>query len=75
MVDKQMLRVLWTAVDNSRPSEKWAILGLSQDIAPTLIHFPDGATQQWLTRCESARKNGTVPFSETVLIEFLSYNS
>jgi hypothetical protein len=48
MVDKQTQRAAWTAVGKSRPLMETGIGNLTQDTTPTLVHFPDGTTQQWL---------------------------
>jgi hypothetical protein len=48
MVDKQTQRAAWTAVGKSRPLMETGIGNLTQDTTPTLVHFPDGSTQQWL---------------------------
>jgi hypothetical protein len=48
MVDKQTQRAAWTAVDKTRPLMETGIVNLTQDTAPALVHFADGATQQWL---------------------------
>ncbi len=48
MVDKQTQRAAWTAVGKSRPLMETGIANLTQDMTGTLVHFPDGTTQQWL---------------------------
>ena len=48
MVDKQTQRAAWTAKDKARPLMEAGISNLTQDTAPTLVHFADGTTQQWL---------------------------
>jgi hypothetical protein len=48
MVDKQTQRAAWTAVGKSRPLMETGISNLTQDTTATLVHFPDGTTQQWL---------------------------
>jgi hypothetical protein len=48
MVDKQTQRAAWTPVGKDRPIMETGIVNLTQDTTPTLIHFADGTTQQWL---------------------------
>lgn len=48
MVDKQSQRAAWTVAGETRPLMETGIANLTQNTAPTLIHFADGTTQQWL---------------------------
>ncbi|XZE22357.1 hypothetical protein SH449x_002280 [Pirellulaceae bacterium SH449] len=48
MVDKKSQRCAWTVAGQSRPIMETGISNLTQDTAPSLIHFNDGQTQQWL---------------------------
>jgi hypothetical protein len=48
MVDKQSQRAAWTAKGQTRPLMETGIVNLTQDTSPTLIHFADDSTQQWL---------------------------
>jgi hypothetical protein len=48
MVDKQTQRAAWTVVGKTRPLMETGIVSLTEDIAPALVHFADGTTQQWL---------------------------
>jgi hypothetical protein len=48
MVDKQTQRAAWTAVGKARPLMETGFVNLTQNTSPTLIHFADGTTQQWL---------------------------
>jgi hypothetical protein len=48
MVDQQTQRAAWTSLGKVRPLMETGIGNLTQDTAPTLIHFADGTTQQWL---------------------------
>jgi hypothetical protein len=48
MVDKQTQRAAWTTVGKSRPLMETGIGNLTKDTTPTLVHFADGTTQQWL---------------------------
>jgi hypothetical protein len=48
MVDKQTQRAAWSAVGKSRPLMECGIVNLTEDTTATLVHFPDGTTQQWL---------------------------
>ncbi|MCC9608277.1 chromosomal replication initiator protein DnaA [Blastopirellula sediminis] len=48
MVDKKSQRCAWNVVGKTRPIMECGISNLTQDTAPTLVHFADGTTQQWL---------------------------
>jgi hypothetical protein len=48
MVDRETQRAAWTAVGKTRPLMETGIVNLTQDTTPALVHFADGATQQWL---------------------------
>ncbi len=48
MADKASQRCAWTVAGQSRPIMETGISNLTQDTAPSLIHFEDGQTQQWL---------------------------
>ena len=48
MVDKETQRAAWTPVGKERPIMETGISNLTQDTTPTLVHFADGSTQQWL---------------------------
>ncbi|MEX1039991.1 MAG: hypothetical protein WDZ51_05145 [Pirellulaceae bacterium] len=48
MVDKASQRAAWNIVGKTRPIMETGVFSLTQDSAPTLIHFEDGTTQQWL---------------------------
>jgi hypothetical protein len=48
MVDKASQRCAWTVVGQSRPIMETGISNLTQDTVPSLVHFADGQTQQWL---------------------------
>lgn len=48
MVDQQSQRAAWVIVGQERPIMETGINNLTQDTAPLLIHYADGATQQWL---------------------------
>jgi hypothetical protein len=48
MVDQETQRAAFTALGRDRPLMETGIGNLTQDMAPALIHFEDGTTQQWL---------------------------
>lgn len=48
MVDKASQRCAWTVVGQSRPIMETGISNLTQDTVPSLVHFADEQTQQWL---------------------------
>jgi hypothetical protein len=48
MIDKQTQRAAWTVAGKTRPLMETGIVNLTQDTTPTLVHFADGSTQQWL---------------------------
>jgi len=48
MVDKQTQRAAWTPVGKDRPVMETGIVNLTQETTPSLVHFADGSTQQWL---------------------------
>jgi hypothetical protein len=48
MVDRETQRAAWTEVGQTRPIMETGIGNLTQDTTPTLVHFADGTTQQWL---------------------------
>jgi len=48
MADKASQRCAWTVAGQSRPIMETGISNLTQDTAPSLLHFADGQTQQWL---------------------------
>jgi hypothetical protein len=48
MVDEQTQRAAFAGVGKSRPLMETGIVNLTQEIAPALVHFPDGTTQQVL---------------------------
>jgi hypothetical protein len=48
MVDKASQRSAWTVAGQSRPIMETGISSLTKDTAPSLVHFADGQTQQWL---------------------------
>jgi hypothetical protein len=48
MIDKASQRCAWTVVDQTRPIMETGISNLTKDTVPSLIHFADGQTQQWL---------------------------
>jgi hypothetical protein len=48
MVDKKSQRAAWGVVDKDFPVIETGLYNLTQDTAPSLIHFADGQTQQWL---------------------------
>jgi len=48
MADKASQRCAWTVAGQSRPIMETGISNLTQDTAPSLVHFADGQTQQWL---------------------------
>jgi hypothetical protein len=48
MVDRQTQRAAWTVAGKTRPLMETGIVNLTQDTTPTLVHFADGSTQQWL---------------------------
>jgi hypothetical protein len=48
MVDKQTQRAAWAPVGKDRPLMETGIVNLTQETTPSLIHFADGSTQQWL---------------------------
>jgi len=48
MIDKQTQRAAWTVQGQTRPIMETGIVNLTQDSSPTLVHFADGSTQQWL---------------------------
>jgi hypothetical protein len=48
MVDKKTQRVAWNVVGKDSPIMETGLSNLTQDTTPTLFHFADGRTQQWL---------------------------
>ena len=48
VVDKESQRVAWAVKGRARPIMETGIVNLTEDAAPSLIHFDDGETQQWL---------------------------
>jgi hypothetical protein len=48
MADKKSQRAAWTVKGQTRPIVECGISNLTQDTTPTLVHFADGTTQQWL---------------------------
>jgi hypothetical protein len=48
MADKKSQRCAWTVVGQARPIMETGISNLTQETAPSLVHFADGQTQQWL---------------------------
>lgn len=48
MTDKKTQRVAWTVAGQQWPIMETGLSSFTQDTTPTLIHFADGQTQQWL---------------------------
>ncbi len=48
MADKASQRAAWNVEGKTRPIMETGIVNLTEDTAPALVHFADGATQQWL---------------------------
>jgi len=48
MVDRDTQRAAWTVVGQEWPIMETGIGNLTQDTTGALVHFADGATQQWL---------------------------
>jgi hypothetical protein len=48
MVDRETQRAAWTATGKTRPLMEVGVGNLTKDTTPTLVHFADGTTQQWL---------------------------
>lgn len=48
MVDRETQRAAWTEVGKTRPIMETGIGNLTRDTTAVLVHFADGATQQWL---------------------------
>ena len=48
MIDKKSQRVAWGVVGKERPIVETGLSNLTADTTPSLIHFADGQTQQWL---------------------------
>ena len=48
MIDKKSQRTAWSIEGKQWPIMETGISNLTEDTAPTLIHFEDGQTQQWL---------------------------
>ena len=48
MVDKQTQRASWMPEGKDWPVVETGIVNLTQETTPTLVHFEDGSTQQWL---------------------------
>jgi hypothetical protein len=48
MIDKESGRAAWTIVDKDSPIMESGIANLTKEEVPTLLHFADGTTQQWL---------------------------
>ena len=48
MVDKTSQRAAWGIAGKQRPIIETGISNLTKETTPTLVHFADGTTQQWL---------------------------
>jgi hypothetical protein len=48
MVDKKSQRAAWVPSGKKRPIMETGVLNLTKDMAPALVHFEDGTTQQRL---------------------------
>jgi hypothetical protein len=48
VADKKSQRCAWNVVGKTRPIMETGIFNLTKDTAPSLVHFADGQTQQWL---------------------------
>lgn len=48
MVDQKTQRAAWVISGKTSPIMETGINNLTKDTAPTLLHFADGQTQQWL---------------------------
>ena len=48
MIDKTSQRVAWCVQGKSSPIVETGLSNLTTDMAPVLVHFGDGETQQWL---------------------------
>lgn len=61
MADKASQRAAWTVKGQQRPIMETGIVNFTKDVAPALLHFADGQTQQWLLVRLEEPKEGAAP--------------